>query len=171
MQNPNHSQSGVSISLCVGKNMITPIKKPPHRDLLDWEKEFNTQVNKIRWVIEQVIAHLKTWRILDTDYQRPIDTFRTTISAVGGIHLTGLAEVSGSPWSSLVEDQPSVAGSARLKRNKNSVMYLGRWGDLHRALVGTEQSPLDQRGDPVHRGQQLAGVRLVRSDEYPDQPL
>ena len=51
----------------VGNNMITPIKKTPHRDLLDWEKEFNTQVNKIRWIIEQVIAHLKTWRILDTD--------------------------------------------------------------------------------------------------------
>src|SRR5918911_1242100 len=53
----------------VGNNMITPIKKPLHRDLLDWEKEFNTQVNKIRWIIEQVIAHLKTWRILDTDYR------------------------------------------------------------------------------------------------------
>ena len=70
----------------VGNNMITPIKKPPYRDLLDWEKEFNTQVNKIRWVIEQVIAHLKTWRILDTDYRRPIDTFRTTISAVIALH-------------------------------------------------------------------------------------
>ena len=66
----------------VGNNMITPIKKPPYRDLLDWEKEFNTQVNKIRWVI----AHLKTWRILDTDYRRPIDTFRTTISAVIALH-------------------------------------------------------------------------------------
>ena len=70
----------------VGNNMITPIKKPPYRDPLDWEKEFNTQVNKIRWVIEQVIAHLKTWRILDTDYRRPIDTFRTTISAVIALH-------------------------------------------------------------------------------------
>jgi hypothetical protein len=70
----------------VGNSMITPIKKPPYRDLLDWEKEFNTQVNKIRWVIEQVIAHLKTWRILDTDYRRPIDTFRTTISAVIALH-------------------------------------------------------------------------------------
>jgi hypothetical protein len=70
----------------VGNNMITPIKKPPHRDLLDWEKEFNTQVNKIRWIIEQAIAHLKTWRILDTDYRRPIDTFRTTISAVIALH-------------------------------------------------------------------------------------
>lgn len=70
----------------VGNNMITPIKKPPYRDLLDWEKEFNTQVNKIRWIIEQVIAHLKTWRILDTDYRRPIGTFHTTISTVIALH-------------------------------------------------------------------------------------
>jgi hypothetical protein len=76
----------------VGNNMITPIKKPPHRDLLNWEKEFHTQVNKIRWIIEQVIAHLKTWRILDTDYRRPIDTFRTTISAVIALHFWSRAE-------------------------------------------------------------------------------
>ena len=66
----------------VGNDMITPIKKPEYRDLLDWEKEFNTQINKIRWIIEQVIANVKTWRILHTDYRRPIDTFTTTISAV-----------------------------------------------------------------------------------------
>jgi hypothetical protein len=40
--------------------MITPIRKPAHRKLLDWEKEFNTQVNKIRYVIEQAIANFKT---------------------------------------------------------------------------------------------------------------
>lgn len=66
----------------VGNGMITPIKKPAHRDLLDWEKQFNTAVNKIRYVIEQVIANVKTWRILHTDYRRPIDTFKTTISTV-----------------------------------------------------------------------------------------
>lgn len=75
----------------VGNNMITPIKKPPHRDLLHWEKEFNTQVNKIRWIIEQVIAHLKTWRIFHTDYRRPIDTFPTTISAVVALHFWSYA--------------------------------------------------------------------------------
>jgi hypothetical protein len=37
----------------VGKGMITPIRKPECRDLLDWEKEFSTQVNKIRNMIEQ----------------------------------------------------------------------------------------------------------------------
>ncbi len=66
--------------------MVTPIKKPTHRDLLDWEKEFNKQVNKIRWIIEQVIANLKTWRILHTDYRRPIDTFSATISTVIALH-------------------------------------------------------------------------------------
>ena len=70
----------------VGKRMITPIRKPEFRDLLDWEKEFNTQVNKIRYLIEQVIANFKTWRIMHTDYRRPLDTFDTTISAVIGLH-------------------------------------------------------------------------------------
>ena len=75
----------------VGNGMITPIKKPTHRDLLDWKKEFNKQVNKIRWIIEQVIANLKTWRILHTDYRRPIDTFSTTISTVIALHFYATA--------------------------------------------------------------------------------
>ena len=62
----------------IGKGMITPIRKPEFRDLLDWEKEFSTQVNKIRYMIEQVIANFKTWRIMHTDYRRPIGTFDTT---------------------------------------------------------------------------------------------
>ena len=70
----------------VGNNMITPFKKPAGGELLDWQKEFNAQVNKIRYVIEQVIAHFKTWRIMHTDYRRPIETFPMTISAVIGLH-------------------------------------------------------------------------------------
>jgi hypothetical protein len=66
----------------VGLDMITPIKKPTHRHLLAWEKEFNTQINKIRYVIEQVIANFKTWRIMHTDYRRPINTFPETITTV-----------------------------------------------------------------------------------------
>jgi hypothetical protein len=31
--------------------MLTPMKKPPHREPLDWEKEHNTEINKIRYVI------------------------------------------------------------------------------------------------------------------------
>jgi DDE superfamily endonuclease/Helix-turn-helix of DDE superfamily endonuclease len=76
----------------IGNGMITPFRKPAGGELLDWQKEFNTQVNKIRWVIEQVIANFKTWRIMHTDYRRPIETFTMTISAVIGLHFYGMAE-------------------------------------------------------------------------------
>jgi DDE superfamily endonuclease/Helix-turn-helix of DDE superfamily endonuclease len=75
----------------VGLGMITPIKKPPHRDLLDWEKGFNTAINRIRWKIEQTIANLKTWRILHSDYRRPLETFADTISAVVGLQFFRVA--------------------------------------------------------------------------------
>lgn len=75
----------------IGNNMITPIRKPAHRDLLDWEKQLNTAVNKIRYQIEQTIANLKTWRILHTDYRRPLSTFTTTISTVIALHFYTLA--------------------------------------------------------------------------------
>jgi hypothetical protein len=70
----------------IGSGMITPIRKPPYRGLLDWEKDFNTAVNRIRYVVERAIANLKTWRIIHTDYRRPLSTFAQTISIVAGLH-------------------------------------------------------------------------------------
>ena len=75
----------------IGNGMITPIRKPAHRELLDWEKEFNKQVNKIRYVIERAIANFKTWRIMHTDYRRPLATFATTISTVIALHFYATA--------------------------------------------------------------------------------
>jgi hypothetical protein len=49
------------------------------------------QVNKVRYVIEQVIANFKTWRIMHTDDRRPLDTFDTTIPAVVGLHFYRMA--------------------------------------------------------------------------------
>jgi hypothetical protein len=37
-------------------------------------------------MIEQVISHFKNWTIMHTDYRRPLGTFKTTISAVVGLH-------------------------------------------------------------------------------------
>ncbi len=75
----------------VGRDMVTPIKKTAKKEeLLDWQKTFNAAINKIRAVVEQVIANLKTWRILHTDYRRPLDTFETTISAVIGLKFYSL---------------------------------------------------------------------------------
>jgi hypothetical protein len=75
----------------VGLDMLTPIKKPADRDLYDWEKEHNTQINKVRYVIEQTIANFKTWRILHTDYRRPLKTFNETISTVIALHFYKIA--------------------------------------------------------------------------------
>jgi hypothetical protein len=75
----------------VGNDMVTPVKKPQHRDLADTDEDFNKQVNKIRYVIEQVISHLKNWTILHTDYRRPIHTFEETISTVIALHFYKMA--------------------------------------------------------------------------------
>lgn len=75
----------------IGKDMLTPIRKPDCRDLLDWENEFNTHINKLRYVIERTVANFKTWRIVHTDYRRPLDTFKQTISTVIGLHFYTIA--------------------------------------------------------------------------------
>lgn len=49
------------------------------------------QINKIRWVIEKAIGNFKTWRIMRTDYRRPIETFRETISDVIALHFYATA--------------------------------------------------------------------------------
>ena len=63
----------------IGNNMITPFRKPAGGELLDWQKEFNSEVNKIRWMIEQVISHFKNWTIMHTTTDAK--TFETTISS------------------------------------------------------------------------------------------
>lgn len=70
----------------LGRGMTTPERKPPGGELTESQKEYNRSVNQIRWPIEQAIAHLKNWRILHTDYRRPINTFPTTITAVLGLY-------------------------------------------------------------------------------------
>lgn len=75
----------------LGLGMMTPYRKPAGRDLLNWEKEFNTQINKIRYVIERTIANFKTWRVTHTDYRRPLNTFAETISAVIALQFFRLA--------------------------------------------------------------------------------
>jgi hypothetical protein len=69
-----------------GSGMITPLRKPYRKEFEDWQKAYNKSIAQVRWVVEQAIANFKTWRIMHTDYRRPIETFETTISAVVGLH-------------------------------------------------------------------------------------
>src|SRR5260370_25732840 len=59
-----------------GSGFITPFKKPRGGELLDWQKEFNAQVNRLRAPVERAIAQLKSCRILHPDYPRPLPTYR-----------------------------------------------------------------------------------------------
>ena len=69
----------------IGLGMITPIRTQPKQQHTEEEKRFNKSVNAIRYMIERVIASLKTWRILHTDYRRPFTTFPETITTVAAL--------------------------------------------------------------------------------------
>jgi hypothetical protein len=70
----------------IGTGIATPFRKPAGGELLDWQKDLNTAINKIRYVIERAIAHFKTWRCMHTDYRRPRRAYATAFSAVRALH-------------------------------------------------------------------------------------
>jgi DDE superfamily endonuclease/Helix-turn-helix of DDE superfamily endonuclease len=65
--------------------ITTPRRKPTQRDLLEWEREWNRQVSSHRAPVERAVANLKTWRILFTDYRRPLKTFTSSFRAATGL--------------------------------------------------------------------------------------
>jgi DDE superfamily endonuclease len=71
----------------IGTDYITtPIRKPQCRKLLQWEHEWNNQVSSFRAPVERAVATLKTWRILFTDYRRPLKTFKSSFRAAIGLY-------------------------------------------------------------------------------------
>ena len=71
----------------IGTDYITtPIRKPECRKLLQWEHKWNNQVSSFRAPVERAVANLKTWRILFTDYRRPLKTFNSSFRAAIGLY-------------------------------------------------------------------------------------
>lgn len=68
-----------------GLGLFTPTKKPIGGELTDDKKANNKTINGLRAPIERIIATVKTWRILFTDYRRPLKTFKSTLDAVRGL--------------------------------------------------------------------------------------
>lgn len=62
--------------------ITTPYKKPPKGEFTKAQKQANKSLNKIQYVVEQTIAHIKSWKILAHNYGRPLDTFKNTITAI-----------------------------------------------------------------------------------------
>ena len=71
----------------IGTDYITtPIRKLKCRQLLQWEHEWNNQVSSFRAPVERAVATLKTWRVLFTDYRRPLKTFKSSFRAAIGLY-------------------------------------------------------------------------------------
>lgn len=71
----------------IGTDYITtPVRKPEHRELYMREHEYNNQVSSLRAPVERAVANLKTWRILFTDYRRPLKTFLSSFRAAIGLY-------------------------------------------------------------------------------------
>jgi predicted XRE-type DNA-binding protein len=75
----------------LGTGVVTPFRKPAGEELVEWQIEFNTTINKMRWVIEQAIANFKTWRTMHSDYRRPRDTYAAAFRAVRSLHFFKLS--------------------------------------------------------------------------------
>jgi hypothetical protein len=74
-----------------GSGYVTPVKKPTDRELYAREHEYNAQVSSIRAPIERAVAHLKAWKILFTDYRRPLRTFSDSFRAVISLYFFELS--------------------------------------------------------------------------------
>src|SRR3974390_1477389 len=66
--------------------------------------------------------------------------------------------VAGGELEQPGEDRASAAGTAAVEAERELVQVALQMRFVNRALVGAQQPPLGQRGDPVHGGQQLARV-------------
>jgi len=71
----------------IGTDYITtPVRKPQDRELYIREHEYNNQISSHRAPVERAVASLKTWRILFTDYRRPLKTFLSSFRAAIGLY-------------------------------------------------------------------------------------
>jgi hypothetical protein len=75
-----------------GSGYITPVKKPKGGHLTYLQHDFNNKISGLRAAIERAVAHVKNWKILHTDYRRPINTWETSFRAVIGVFFFSLAE-------------------------------------------------------------------------------
>ena len=80
MSSPSHIGDKGYIRL----DIIIPRRKPANLPLHPDGRTYN----QVRYKIEQVIANIKTWRVLHTGYRRPLQTFPTTFTAVLGLIFT-----------------------------------------------------------------------------------
>jgi hypothetical protein len=68
---------------------IVPFKRKSGQNLLDRQKEFNSDFSKLRAAVERAVAKVKTWRMLSEEggrYRCPIGKFASMLAAVTGLY-------------------------------------------------------------------------------------
>jgi len=75
-----------------GSGYITPFKKPKGGELTWLQHDFNNQLSSLRAAVERAVAHIKNWKILHTDYRRPIETWEATFRASIGLYFFSISE-------------------------------------------------------------------------------
>ena len=73
----------------VGLGLTTPTKRRPGLGLLREQKTNNRVLNRLRSVVERVIAQVKTWRILHTGFRRPLGSYGRVFSSGAGVGVFG----------------------------------------------------------------------------------
>lgn len=68
-----------------GCGYVTPRKKPQGGELSVGDKREHRNISRLRAPVERSISHLKAWRILHTDYRRPLKTYATSFRAAIGL--------------------------------------------------------------------------------------
>jgi DDE superfamily endonuclease/Helix-turn-helix of DDE superfamily endonuclease len=86
-----HSGGVIADKAWQGSRYVTPRKKPKGGELSAADKRENTNISRLRMPVERAVAHIKAWRILHTDYRRPLRTYRTSFRAALGLFFFRLA--------------------------------------------------------------------------------
>ncbi|WP_237186306.1 transposase [Rothia nasimurium] len=69
----------------IGLGLATPARRKPGQRLSREQRRNNRVLNRLRSVVERVIAHIKTWRILHTGFRRPLGLYGRVFAVVRGL--------------------------------------------------------------------------------------
>lgn len=73
----------------VGLGLATPTKRRPGVKTGAQVKKVNRVINRLRSVVERVIAQVKTWRVLHSGFRRPLRVYGRVFSVVRGVGVFG----------------------------------------------------------------------------------
>jgi len=69
----------------VGTSCQIPIKKQPHQELTEKQKQFNEQFSQERIIIEHAICHLKKFKILSYKFRNRLNNYNLIFKNIAGL--------------------------------------------------------------------------------------